>query len=69
MDKNLFIGLEYEIRQLERYRDSKESEFPTLSRLLSKDDYNRYVLMDANMKQNFSTMHNASRIHILEQSV
>lgn len=27
MDKNLFIGREYEIRQLERYRDSKESEF------------------------------------------
>lgn len=27
MDKNLFIGREYEIRQLEKYRDSKESEF------------------------------------------
>lgn len=27
MDKNLFIGREYEIRQLERYRESKESEF------------------------------------------
>ena len=27
MDKNLFVGREYEIRQLEKYRDSKESEF------------------------------------------
>ena len=27
MDKNLFIGREYEIRQLEKYRNSKESEF------------------------------------------
>lgn len=27
MDKNLFIGREYEIRQLEKYRSSKESEF------------------------------------------
>lgn len=27
MDKNLFIGREYEIRQLENYRNSKESEF------------------------------------------
>jgi len=27
MDKNLFIGREYEITQLEKYRDSKESEF------------------------------------------
>lgn len=27
MDKNLFIGRDYEIRQLEKYRDSKESEF------------------------------------------
>lgn len=27
MDRNLFIGREYEIRQLEKYRDSKESEF------------------------------------------
>lgn len=27
MDKNLFIGREYEIRQLQRYRDSKEAEF------------------------------------------
>lgn len=27
MDKNLFIGREYEIRQLEKYRKSKESEF------------------------------------------
>ena len=25
MDKNLFIGREYEIRQLEKYRNSKES--------------------------------------------
>ena len=27
MDKNLFIGREYEIKQLEKYRNSKESEF------------------------------------------
>jgi len=27
MDKNLFIGREYEIRQLEKYKESKESEF------------------------------------------
>lgn len=27
MDRNLFIGREYEIRQLEKYRNSKESEF------------------------------------------
>ena len=27
MDKNLFIGREHEIRQLEKYRNSKESEF------------------------------------------
>lgn len=27
MDRNLFIGREYEIRQLEKYRSSKESEF------------------------------------------
>lgn len=27
MDKNLFIGREYEIHQLEKYRNSKESEF------------------------------------------
>lgn len=27
MDKNLFVGREYEIRQLEKYRNSKESEF------------------------------------------
>ncbi len=27
MDKNLFIGREYEIRQLEKYRNSKEAEF------------------------------------------
>ena len=27
MDKNLFIGREYEIRQLNKYRNSKESEF------------------------------------------
>ncbi|MBO4907556.1 MAG: ATP-binding protein [Bacteroidaceae bacterium] len=27
MDKNLFIGRDYEIRQLEKYRNSKESEF------------------------------------------
>lgn len=30
MDKNLFIGREYEIRQLEKYRDSKEAEFVTV---------------------------------------
>ena len=27
MDKNLFVGREYEIRQLEKYRESKEAEF------------------------------------------
>lgn len=27
MDKNLFVGREYEIRQLEKYRNSRESEF------------------------------------------
>lgn len=27
MDKNLFIGREHEIRQLEKHRNSKESEF------------------------------------------
>ena len=30
MDRNLFIGREYEIRQLEKYRNSKESEFVTV---------------------------------------
>ena len=35
MDKNLFIGREYEIRQLEKYRNSKESEFVLFSPLFS----------------------------------